>query len=242
MSVRESLEDSFASPARARSLLTVRAAISFARFVDVPRSLALSLMCSYCRSRLLLQAFCGMVTLLVACEGRSARRARELFLSPREVQARRSVSSDLADGLVLDVVLGGVLVHELVHDVEPLAVGVVDPHERLPLVRQRVLREDRLDRALGLAGAAVDALLGIDDEHPAGLVDAVDRADVDARLVFDVDAGLGDDVGHTAAYSTEAVSSPTMPPTCSTSADLASTWSKPAACAARSPAVSVWFV
>jgi hypothetical protein len=32
-------------------------------------------------------------------------------------------------------------------------------------------------------------------------VDAVDRADVDAREVFDVDAGLGDDVGHDDAES-----------------------------------------
>ena len=45
-------------------------------------------------------------------------------------------------------------------------------------------------------GEAVDALLGIDDEDPVGLVDAVDRADVDARAVFDVDARLGDDVRH----------------------------------------------
>ena len=37
MSVRESLDDCFASPVRARSLLTVRAAISFARFVETPR-------------------------------------------------------------------------------------------------------------------------------------------------------------------------------------------------------------
>jgi len=37
---------------RARSLLTVRAAISWARFGDSPRSSELSLMCSYCRSRL----------------------------------------------------------------------------------------------------------------------------------------------------------------------------------------------
>jgi hypothetical protein len=36
----------FVSPLRARSLLTVREAISFARFVEAPRSLALSLMCS----------------------------------------------------------------------------------------------------------------------------------------------------------------------------------------------------
>src|SRR2546429_3096797 len=40
------------SPERARSLFTVRAAISLARFGLSPRSLALCLMCSYCRSRL----------------------------------------------------------------------------------------------------------------------------------------------------------------------------------------------
>ena len=34
----------------------------------------------------------------------------------------------------------------------------------------------------------------------------------------------------------------TTVPSCSASADFASTWSKPAACAARSPEVSVWFV
>ena len=42
---------SFASPFRARSLLTVRAAISFARFVERPCFFSLSLMCSYWRSR-----------------------------------------------------------------------------------------------------------------------------------------------------------------------------------------------
>src|SRR5215218_3642599 len=50
----------FVSPERARSLLTVRAAISFARLVDRPCFFSDSLTCSYCRSRLLLQAFCGM--------------------------------------------------------------------------------------------------------------------------------------------------------------------------------------
>ena len=82
----------------------------------------------------------------------------------------------------------------------PFVEGVVDLDERVPFVGQRVLGEDRLDRALGLAGAAVDALLRVDDEDPVGLVDAVDRADVDAGEVFDVDAGLGDDVRH-APYS-----------------------------------------
>src|SRR6266540_7135089 len=58
---------------------------------------------------------------------------------------------------ILDVVLGGVGVRELIDDVHTLAVRVVDPDEGLPLVRQSVLREDRLDRALGLARAAIDA-------------------------------------------------------------------------------------
>ena len=56
MSVRESRDDVFASPARARSLLTVRAAISSPCPPTVPRSSRLSLMCSYWRSRFALQA------------------------------------------------------------------------------------------------------------------------------------------------------------------------------------------
>jgi hypothetical protein len=42
----------FDSPERARSLFTVRAAISFARLLLSPRLLALASMCLYCRSRL----------------------------------------------------------------------------------------------------------------------------------------------------------------------------------------------
>ena len=57
MSRVDEREDVLASPLLARSLLTVRAAISLARFVDLPCCLALSLMCSYWRSRLSLQAF-----------------------------------------------------------------------------------------------------------------------------------------------------------------------------------------
>src|SRR5690606_10453053 len=44
----------FVRPSSLRSLLTVRAAISFARPFDMPRSSPLSLMCSYFRSSLLL--------------------------------------------------------------------------------------------------------------------------------------------------------------------------------------------
>src|SRR5689334_12122868 len=51
-----------ASPERARSLLTVRAAISSAVSSSRPRSSSPSLMCSYWRSRLALQAF-GMPVL-----------------------------------------------------------------------------------------------------------------------------------------------------------------------------------
>src|SRR5206468_661883 len=43
---------------------------------------------------------------------------------------------------------------------------------------------------------AVDAFLRVDDQDPLELVDAVHGADIDAREVFDVDAGLGDDVSH----------------------------------------------
>src|SRR5215204_3480797 len=102
----------------------------------------------------------------------------------------------LVERRVLHVVLGGVLVREVVHDVGAFTVGVIDLHEGLPFVGQRVLGEDRLDRTLGLAGTAIDALLWIDDEDPLELVDAVDGADVHAGEVFDVDAGLGDDVRH----------------------------------------------
>src|SRR4051794_18047610 len=77
--------------------------------------------------------------------------------------------------------------------VEEVDVGVVVV---LPLLRGVVLVEDRLDGAHRLAGAAVDALVGVDVEHPLALVDAVDGALVDAGPVLEVDAGLRDDVGH----------------------------------------------
>src|SRR5688572_8317406 len=51
MSVFDRREDVCASPLRARSLLTVRAAISSARSSEEPRSRSESLMCSYWRAR-----------------------------------------------------------------------------------------------------------------------------------------------------------------------------------------------
>src|SRR5579859_7618388 len=76
---------------------------------------------------------------------------------------------------------------------EELHVGLV---EVLPLVGYVVLVEDRLDRAHRLTGAAVHALVRVDVEHALALIDAVDRALFDARLVEQVNAGLRDDVGH----------------------------------------------
>src|SRR5207247_10014474 len=72
----------------------------------------------------------------------------------------------------------------------------VDRGELLPLRGDVVLVEDRGDRAHRLAGAAVQALVGLDVEHPAALVDAVHRALVDAGAVLHVDAGFGDGVRH----------------------------------------------
>src|SRR4029450_10709068 len=143
----------------------------------------------------------------------------------------------LVERRVLDVVLGGIVVHELVDHVRSLAVGVVDLHERLPFLGKRVLREDRLDWALRLARPAVDALLRVDDEYAVEHVDAVHWTHVHAGEVFDVYTGLGDDVGHRrAVYVT---SSSTSCGARSASAERATTWSSPASWAARRPAVSV---
>src|SRR5699024_5959535 len=55
---------------------------------------------------------------------------------------------------------------------------------------------DRLDRAHRLAGAAVDALVGVDVEHALALVDAVHGTLLDAGQVLEVHTGLRDHVRH----------------------------------------------
>src|SRR5262245_14974419 len=72
----------------------------------------------------------------------------------------------------------------------------------LPLLGNGLFREDGGYRAGGLAVAALDADVRIDVEHLGRLeslfvlsrMDAVDRADVDARRVLGADARLRDDV------------------------------------------------
>src|SRR5215213_5840042 len=56
--------------------------------------------------------------------------------------------------------------------------------------------QDRLGRAFRLADAAIDAFVGVDDEHIVAFVKAIDRADLDAIHIFAFDAGVGDDIGH----------------------------------------------
>ena len=98
----------------------------------------------------------------------------------------------IRSGVLLDLAdLGGAARRtQFVEEVD-VGLGVV-----APLVRQIVLVEDRLHRAHRLARAAVDTFVGMDVQHPAALVDAVDRAFLDASLVEHIDARLGDHVGH----------------------------------------------
>src|SRR3954468_15000073 len=72
----------------------------------------------------------------------------------------------------------------------------VDLDVLLEMTRHIFLGEDRRHRTLGLARAAVDALVGMNEQLLLTFVDAIDGTDVDARAVLRIDAGFGDDVGH----------------------------------------------
>jgi hypothetical protein len=55
---------------------------------------------------------------------------------------------------------------------------------------------DRADRASWDASAAINALVGVNEELIVTFVDALDWANLDAGAVFGSDAGLSDDVSH----------------------------------------------
>jgi hypothetical protein len=64
------------------------------------------------------------------------------------------------------------------------------------LQRQVALIVNGLDRAHRLARAAVHALVGVDVKGTAALVDAIDRAFVDATAIQDVDARFTNYISH----------------------------------------------
>jgi hypothetical protein len=66
----------------------------------------------------------------------------------------------------------------------------------LALLRKFIVIVDRGVRAHSLAGTAVDALIRMDVEHPLALIDAVDRAFLDATAVLHINAVLCDHIGH----------------------------------------------
>ena len=116
-----------ASPARARSLLTVRAAISFAISGARPLSSRLSSMCSYWRAPLGAPCLLWHCFLLSCAEGGS-----EVSLPPLD-ELLLSVPADLAQG---DVSKAGVgeLLHRGRHLFDRITAGdaiddVVRPHE-----------------------------------------------------------------------------------------------------------------
>jgi hypothetical protein len=76
-----------------------------------------------------------------------------------------------------------------------------------PEIRRNILfRENRRHGALGLARTTVDALIRMDVELVRALIDAVDRAHVDARPILRILAGFRDDVRHGSAMRTSPAS------------------------------------
>ena len=58
------------------------------------------------------------------------------------------------------------------------------------------VRLDGVGGAFGLAHAAIDALVRMDDQHVFALVKAIHGADLNAVGIFAFDAGFSDDVSH----------------------------------------------
>src|SRR5205823_3947148 len=106
--------------------------------------------------------------------------------------------SDLSSGLLA---LGAFLRRILLGDaaagfLQRRGLLGVEGREARPLARHVGLDEDGLDRTLGYAGFAVDAVRGIDVEHLLVLVEALHGADRNAVGVLAIVAGLADDVRH----------------------------------------------
>jgi hypothetical protein len=72
----------------------------------------------------------------------------------------------------------------------------IDISELLPFARNVILVIDRFNRTDWLAGSAIHALIRLDVEHPGTLINAIDRALLDTRLILDIHTRLSDYVGH----------------------------------------------
>jgi hypothetical protein len=59
-----------------------------------------------------------------------------------------------------------------------------------------IFGHNRVYRAFGLAKCAIDALIGVDNEHVRTLVEAVDGADLDAIREFALDTTFNDNKSH----------------------------------------------
>src|SRR5690606_21023228 len=68
-----------------------------------------------------------------------------------------------------------------------------------PLLGGVVFVVNGFDGAHRFTRTAVDALVGVDVQHPVTLVDAVNGTLVDARTVFHIDTGKSYDVRHAGA-------------------------------------------
>jgi hypothetical protein len=55
---------------------------------------------------------------------------------------------------------------------------------------------DGVGGAFGFANTAIDAFIGVDDQHVLAFVETIHRADFHAVHILALDAVLGDDVGH----------------------------------------------
>ena len=103
----------------------------------------------------------------------------------------------------------------------PSLLGV-DGNELLKVLRNARVLEDRLNRALSLARAAVDALVGVDHEHPdilvlcrtaepvvilllLDVVEAINRANLNAGAILSTQAIQSYDVRHRRDPFTKAV-------------------------------------
>src|SRR3954469_8090408 len=122
--------------------------------------------------------------------GRCFARRRGRTLTRAGVGAEELVELAV-DAFVLVGILG---IRLFAGDIRPRR-GVFAVQLEPALGRRFAVGNDRFGRAFRLAYPAIDALVGVDDEHVLAFVETVDRAHLNAIHVFAADAGFGDDVG-----------------------------------------------